>query len=120
MMGDEQGQPSEKLRDAFESELAVRREVAEAARRNAGLWVLGAGMASGYLASLVPRLLLDPEARPFLLADQKWGALMLLGGIALVAILAALALFLRDRSWTELRNFSFGGLAVAVLTVLLG
>lgn len=107
------------LRDAFESELAVRREAAEEARRKGNLWIYGAGMACGHFASFVPRLLMDPEARPFLFAEQKWEVLALLGGIALVVLLGSLALYLRDRSWTVLRDFSLSGLAVAALLVLL-
>lgn len=118
-MDEDRKPPSEPVIAAFESELAIRREAAEEARRKASLWFIGAGMACGYVASLVPRLLLDPTARPDPFADQKWEVLMLAGSISLVAILGALALYIRDRSWTELRDFALGGLAVAVLQVVL-
>ena len=115
---DEQSKVPEKLRDVFESELAIRREAASRARGKINLWALGGGMVCGYLASLLPRLLLDPTERPFPFVDQEWGVLILLGAIASAVLIGALALFLRDRSWSDLRDFAFGGLGIALLAPL--
>jgi hypothetical protein len=119
-MDEDRGPAPKPVQAAFESELAIRREAALEARRKASLWFIGAGMACGYVAGLAPRLLLDPAAKPGLLGDQTWGVLMLAGGTAAAAVLGALALYLRDRTWTELRDFSLCGLAVAALQVVFG
>jgi uncharacterized membrane protein len=109
----------EELQDLFDSELAIRRETSAETRRKANFWAMGAGMACGHFASLVPRLPDNATVRPFLFTDQKWEVVMLLGGLASLAIFAALAGFLLDRTQTSFRDFSLAGLAVALMEVLL-
>ncbi len=117
-MNDEYKRAPEELQALFESELAIKRKANEEQRSKVNRWALGTGLACGHFASFVPRLPMNPTVRPFLFTDQKWEVLMLIGGVATLAILGALAGFLFDRSRTELRDFSLAGLGMALMLVL--
>ncbi|HLQ19855.1 MAG TPA: hypothetical protein VK146_12835, partial [Tabrizicola sp.] len=67
-----------------------------------------------------PRMLLDPVARPLLFDKEQWSVPVLLAAIGSVVLIGAMGLFLRDRSWTDMRDLSLAGIAVVLLRVLLG